>query len=64
MIDLGWDNNLHCRPEIDQWLAKCQAQNHRRSDEDELSNQFPYRGMGHLVVCEKCGFRYHYDSSD
>lgn len=59
-VDLGWDNNLSCRPEIEAAVAFCQAAKHRPTDIDMT---WP-RGVEHVVTCQTCQYVYRYDSGD
>lgn len=56
--DLGWANNWKENPP--EYIA-CVEAKHDRTDKDIGP---PNRGMHHVVDCEKCNIRYHYDSSD
>lgn len=60
MRDLGWLNEGPNK-ERDEAKAACTALGHERTDIDVGP---PHRGIDHVVTCEICGFRYHYDSSD
>lgn len=61
MIDLGWHNNPVTRPQIEVQEALCRAAGHRPKEQDIG----PFRrGLDHVVVCELCEYKYHYDSSD
>ena len=64
MKDLGWangwpmdDNGIVNPPE----LIKCRELGHKRKDVDIGP---PHRGMHHVVTCDECQIKYHYDSSD
>lgn len=62
MKDLGWANaGGETERIINEWLKRCNIADHQRSDVDEGGG---FRGLDHHVICQKCGFEYHYDSSD
>jgi hypothetical protein len=60
--DLGWDNaGGETRKAIDSAAAVCARLGHTSSDIDV---SIGFRGLDHQVSCLKCGWIYHYDSSD
>ena len=63
MKDLGWHNaGGETAKEIDKVVAECCAMKHKPTDTDQ--GRPPHRGLDHVVMCEPCGYKYHYDSSD
>ena len=62
MVNLGWANaGGETERIIGEWLKRCREAKHQITDTDEGP---PFRGMDHHVICQKCGYEYHYDSSD
>ena len=60
--DLGWMNaGGDVEANIDRWAKRCRELSHHPSNTDIGGG---YRGLDHHVVCEECGYEYHYDSSD
>lgn len=60
MLDLGWLNNRFQAKTIRSWTQICEGLGHSRSDHDQTN----HRGMDHVVTCDRCGYQFHYDSSD
>jgi len=59
MKDLGWLNSWYKNPPEE--YKRCEELKHKRSDVDVGP---PNRGMDHVVTCDICNIRWHYDSSD
>ena len=56
--DLGWANEWREKPAV---VVECERQCHDTSNTDVGPK---FRGLEHIVACEKCGYLFRYDSSD
>lgn len=63
MEDLGWANdwNGYDTDKTPQRVKDCIAAKHKRTDIDIGP---PHRGIDHVVTCDICNIKWHYDSSD
>ena len=57
-LDLGWANGWG--REVPQIVKQCKELGHRPK---ECNLDPTMHGLDHKVICAKCGYVYHYDSS-